>query len=78
MNTVQRECVHVAGADLEKYSWGGKRVAGDCEGWHPVAEVYTVCRFRDGGTGGMGRYFLAAFTCSRTFETRSRKMSCES
>ena len=23
-----------AGADLEKYSWGGKRVAGDFEGWH--------------------------------------------
>ena len=28
------------GADLDKYSWGGKRVAGDFEGWHPLAEVY--------------------------------------
>ena len=33
------------GADLEKYSWGGKRGTGDFEGWHPMAEVYTVCRF---------------------------------
>ena len=37
------------GADLEKYSRNiliiRKRVAGDFEGWHPVAEVYTVCRF---------------------------------
>ena len=66
----------LTGADLKKYSWGGKRVAGDFEGWHPVAEVYTVCRFRGGGRAG--GYFLAAFTCSRTFETRSRKMSCES
>ena len=30
----------VAGADLDTYSWGGKRVAGDFEGWHPLAEVY--------------------------------------
>ena len=34
-----------SGADLEKYSWGGKRGTGDFEGWHPLAEVYTVCRF---------------------------------
>jgi len=31
-----------AGADLEKYSWGGKRVAGDFEGWHPVANVCEI------------------------------------
>ena len=30
------------GADLEIYSWGGKRVAGDVEWWHLVAEVYTI------------------------------------
>ena len=29
-----------SGVDLDKYSWGGKRVAGDFEGWHPLAEVY--------------------------------------
>ena len=34
-----------SGADLEKYSWGGKRGTGDFEGWHTLAEVYTVCRF---------------------------------
>ena len=26
---------------VEKY-WGGKRVAGDFEGWHPVAEVCEI------------------------------------
>ena len=31
-----------AGADLEKYSWGGKRGTGDFEGWHTLAEVYTL------------------------------------
>ena len=30
----------LTGADLEKYSWGGKRVAGEFQGWHPLAEVY--------------------------------------
>ena len=30
----------LTGADLDKYPWGGKRVAGDFEGWHPLAEVY--------------------------------------
>ena len=33
---------YFSGVDLEKYSWGGKRVAGDCEGWHPVAEVCEI------------------------------------
>jgi hypothetical protein len=31
-----------SGADLEKYSWGGKRGTGDFEGWHPLAEVYSM------------------------------------
>ena len=34
--------VRWAGADLEKYSWCGKRVAGDFEGWHPVAKVCEI------------------------------------
>ena len=59
-----------------------KNIHGVARGWQEILRGGTLwqryIQYADFGVGRAGRYFLAAFTCSRTFETRSRKMSCES